>query len=74
MAKRVVWSQGKMYISSNLILPKALRTVLSMVRELGGAGLSQAGVIPARVKRAAATRPQAGGVPAHRAAGLPRSQ
>lgn len=55
MAERVVWSQGKMYISSNWILAKALRTVLSMVRELGGAGLSQAGVIPATGKRAAAS-------------------
>ena len=40
-----------MYIGSNWILAKALRTVLSLVRELGGAGLSQAGVIPARDER-----------------------
>ena len=44
-----------MYISSNWILAKALRTVLSMVRELRGAGLSQAGVIPATVKKAELT-------------------
>lgn len=30
-----------MYISSNWILAKALRTVLSMVRESGGAGQSR---------------------------------
>lgn len=52
MAERVIWSQGKMYISSNWILAKALRTVLSMVRE----GLDRAKrVIPAAVKRTAAS-------------------
>lgn len=37
MAERVIWSQGKMYISSNWILAKAFRTVLCMGREWSGA-------------------------------------
>ena len=44
-----------MYISSNWILAKALRTVLSMLRGWGGAGLSPAGMIPAVAQRAAPT-------------------
>lgn len=63
-----------MYISSNWILAKALRTVLSMVRELGGAGLSRRCDPSHRQESSSQRRPQAGGVPAHRAAGLPRSQ
>lgn len=40
MAGRVIWSLGKMYISSNWILAKALRMALSMVR--GREGLDRA--------------------------------
>lgn len=44
-----------MYISSNWILAKALKIVLSMVREQGGAGQSVRHVIQAVAERAVAT-------------------
>lgn len=68
MAERVIWSQEKMYISSNWILAKALKTVLSMVREQGGAGQSVRHVIQAIAERAVATTGHR--LPAQRASSL----
>ena len=64
-----------MYISSNWILAKALRTVLSMVRAQGGAGRSQVVCDSSHSQESSSHEgPRAVGVPAHRAAALPRSQ
>lgn len=74
MAERAIRSQEKMYISSNWILAKALRTVLSMVREWEALGRAWRWDSSHSPESNGGHGPRGGTVRHTRAVGLPRSQ